>query len=977
MWSGITVRKCILALCLLPGTAFAQYFAFNGQCSKGGQTEVTQGLPATATQPLSGGVPAVGTGVIGSYPSCLVTVYITGTLTLANPLFGNASGSQPQTNPFTANTDGSVLFFAASGGYDVTYSGAGMPAPVTLTDIQLGASGGGGGGAVWGQITGTLANQTDLETALGLLAPINSPSFTGTPLVPTPPSVDSSNRIANTAWVNEQGFSTGAGNVSGPGSSVANDIAIFNSTNGKVIADSSIQISAVALLASPIFTGTPQGPTATNATNNAELATTAFVKNQSYCPTAGCTFTGAVSGLTASEVGLSNVTNNAQAFASIYPNNSPSAGYIPVGNSGGSSYVAQPLTGDCSLTATGVITCTKSNGVAFGTGAFAAIANYLPLAGGTMTGKLNTVAPSTAAGFNLAPGSAPSSPVNGDCWTTTTGLFCYINGSAVGPFGTGGGGLSGLTTNGGIYATSATTAATFTPPSTNGIYDVMYNITGGVTAPPAAVLVGLGGRAITGSTSTDLVAYSDNATSIDHDRGCANAVTETLPTATTLGNPYFTYSYQNACSYTDTISPTTWTINGQSSLSVFPSQQCRVKINPNSATDWLAYCASAAGIWSSLIAPTANLSMNLYQTLTSPFTTTFATGDFGASPLSPPSSIWQWNSNATSSTDNSFMVGITAGVSSYQNPFEVWVDNFAQFQVCNTDGSTHVGITVVGSAVTCPNLSTSPVAKLWVLATTGAHNNEILYQASSSATGTMLAMNNATASGTAWNVMTACAGATGTNGLCGSGTQIFQIDGSGDLTAAGTISGGASFVAGSSGTAGTYAMFPASGNFKTTLGSAATANNTVDFFAAVPTNLDLFYCAVSGTTCTLTDTGYKYNAIPMADLGGFTPTNSGTITSGKLACYTASNTVGNCTGTPPSNVIGVFNTSSTWIASGEVSVALDGTVSVTFGDNVCNSSTAGEAHDNGSTACATGQGLGVVKTTAASVTAATIFLKLY
>ena len=35
------------------------------------------------------------------------------------------------------------------------------------------------GGGAWGHITGTLSNQTDLNTALGLLAPKDSPTFTG------------------------------------------------------------------------------------------------------------------------------------------------------------------------------------------------------------------------------------------------------------------------------------------------------------------------------------------------------------------------------------------------------------------------------------------------------------------------------------------------------------------------------------------------------------------------------------------------------------------------------------------------------------------------------------------------------------------------------------------------------------------------------------------------------------------------------
>jgi len=43
-------------------------------------------------------------------------------------------------------------------------------------------------------------------------------------------------------------------------------------------------------------------------------------------------------------------------------------------------------------------------------------------------GKVSTIASTTAnAGFNIAHGAAPTSPVNGDIWTTTTGLFARIN----------------------------------------------------------------------------------------------------------------------------------------------------------------------------------------------------------------------------------------------------------------------------------------------------------------------------------------------------------------------------------------------------------------------------------------------------------------------------------------------------------------------------------------------------------------------
>lgn len=75
---------------------------------------------------------------------------------------------------------------------------------------------------------------------------------------------------------------------------------------------------------------------------------------------------------------------------------------------------------------------------------------YAPVnrAGDTMLGKLTTLTPTTsAASINLPPGSPPSTPTNGDFWTTSAGLYGYINGSTVGPFATsvsaGAGGTSG------------------------------------------------------------------------------------------------------------------------------------------------------------------------------------------------------------------------------------------------------------------------------------------------------------------------------------------------------------------------------------------------------------------------------------------------------------------------------------------------------------------------------------------------------
>jgi hypothetical protein len=85
---------------------------------------------------------------------------------------------------------------------------------------------------------------------------------------------------------------------------------------------------------------------------------------------------------------------------------------------------------------------------------------FVPIAGGTMTGPLVTVASASgAAGLNIPHGTAPSSPNNGDVWTTTAGLFARINGATVqyGP--------------GKLVKRSRTTVATSTSSTTNIPFD--------------------------------------------------------------------------------------------------------------------------------------------------------------------------------------------------------------------------------------------------------------------------------------------------------------------------------------------------------------------------------------------------------------------------------------------------------------------------------------------------------------------------
>ena len=127
------INRILLTFLLLsPLTALGQTDGFNGFCTTGNVKVTTSGLTSTTT-------------VQQSYPKCTVTVYLTGTLTKAT-IFKDALGTALG-NPFTANTDGSWLFFAADNqGFDVTMSGGVAPnvfaIPFTLTDLKVGSGGG-------------------------------------------------------------------------------------------------------------------------------------------------------------------------------------------------------------------------------------------------------------------------------------------------------------------------------------------------------------------------------------------------------------------------------------------------------------------------------------------------------------------------------------------------------------------------------------------------------------------------------------------------------------------------------------------------------------------------------------------------------------------------------------------------------------------------------------------------------------------
>ena len=82
-------------------------------------------------------------------------------------------------------TTGQVLKKVSGTDYDTAWQ----------TDLNTG---------VWGSITGTLSNQTDLQTALNLKADLASPALTGVPTAPTAATLTSTTQLATTAFVQQE-----------------------------------------------------------------------------------------------------------------------------------------------------------------------------------------------------------------------------------------------------------------------------------------------------------------------------------------------------------------------------------------------------------------------------------------------------------------------------------------------------------------------------------------------------------------------------------------------------------------------------------------------------------------------------------------------------------------------------------------------------------------------------------------------------
>lgn len=195
---------------------------------------------------------------------------------VAIPTGGSAGGggTGDVSGPASSVVDHVTTFTDTSGKW-VKDSGVAISALATTTSVTSGLAGKSDVGH-----THTSANVTDFAEAVD--------DRVGSLLTAGTNVTLNYNDAAGTLTINSTASGGGGGDVVGPASAVADNIAVYNAGTGKLIKDGGAAISALATtanlalkapLASPPLTGTPTAPTAAVGTNTTQVATTAFVQS--------------------------------------------------------------------------------------------------------------------------------------------------------------------------------------------------------------------------------------------------------------------------------------------------------------------------------------------------------------------------------------------------------------------------------------------------------------------------------------------------------------------------------------------------------------------------------------------------------------------------------------------------------------------------------------------------------------------------
>jgi hypothetical protein len=272
--------------------------------------------------------------------------------------------------------------------------------------------------------------------------------------------------------------------------------------------------------------------------------------------------------------------------------------------SGATAITNGDLSGDCTTSGTLAITCTKTSGVAFAASATTDTTSASNITSGTLNVlRLPSAVPllNSANHWTLATSVQDFSSVNlqlptnssdpGTCTagyiefnsTSTNAKLCSATNTwtAIGSGG-GSGTVASGTIDGAAYYTGSTTVGSTTPPTANGLYFLVSNVTGNAAVAPTHALGGVLPNAQTGTTYTYL--YSDRASYVTFSN--ASSIAATLPQAGSTG---FTSNWVNvSCDIgagTLTITPTTSTISWTDNTAYHSAQTSIVLTNGQCA--WL------------------------------------------------------------------------------------------------------------------------------------------------------------------------------------------------------------------------------------------------------------------------------------------------------------------------------------------------------------------------------------------------------
>lgn len=121
------MRKVLIGLILSPLSISAME-RLSGFCEQGAKVVVAPQTP---------GGPPITRSFQQSYPRCTVTVFVTGTATMATIYSTNEPNPTVLSNPFQADQFGYWDFYAMNGHFDVRISGSGLATPYTFGDLSL------------------------------------------------------------------------------------------------------------------------------------------------------------------------------------------------------------------------------------------------------------------------------------------------------------------------------------------------------------------------------------------------------------------------------------------------------------------------------------------------------------------------------------------------------------------------------------------------------------------------------------------------------------------------------------------------------------------------------------------------------------------------------------------------------------------------------------------------------------------------